>query len=331
MKKAEGTWGSLAEARQVPITAIPFSFSPEAKAFEPETEATSSAAVAAPSVEGDVEAAGLRPGEAQGEAADDVGAATSAEMGVSTPRAGFSYPSDVGSPGRQLLSPSYRHTHKAQRSLRAALSAVKMPGVKEMDVCSPLVGSNAEEGEWDMMDEYEDEDDGGGDDAAAEFKCASCALFHTQPPPGHPSRCWCLWSGFNFWLQADDEAVLAAKRRLSRGVKFWGAPPMRWGDCTGRQLRVVIYYKIYNEIHHVQGAHLEQDELEAIGRGRISLPSCIRAVVRSRFPDNADDDKKRDILKELARKGDKEAADLLATMEANDAARAGEDSDGESE
>ena len=111
---------------------------------------------------------------------------------------------------------------------------------------------------------------------------------------GGPKRCFLGTRELDEWLLPDDGDVHVAAGRLSkcpaynrlteikRGLRGAdGSTPQTLEDCTNRQLRVVIYYKIFLDLW----ANEDRDDKSK----REKIPSCIEHEVRSRYPDDAQD------------------------------------------
>ena len=111
---------------------------------------------------------------------------------------------------------------------------------------------------------------------------------------GGPKQCFGGTRELDDWLLPDDGDVHAAAGRLSkcpaynrlteikrelRGAE--GSTPITLEDCTNRQLRVVIYYKIFLDLW----SNEDRDDKSK----REKIPSCIEFAVRKHYPDDAQD------------------------------------------
>jgi len=111
---------------------------------------------------------------------------------------------------------------------------------------------------------------------------------------GGPTQCFRDTRELDEWLLPDEGDVHVAGGRLSkcpaynrlteikresRGAE--GSTPQTLEDCTNRQLRVVVYYKIFLD--------LWENEDRPDKSKREKIPICVEQAVRKRYPDDAQD------------------------------------------
>ena len=130
-------------------------------------------------------------------------------------------------------------------------------------------------------------------------RCAECEKVAPlcTPTLGSLRRCFCEDHVFMNNVMAPGFGDVTAMKYIFTKVAYYGQPPTMFGDCSGRQKRLVVYRMIYDLI----GYPPESDG----GRPRVELMLCVVSRVRGRFPDTKLDFQVCEMLEAKKGRGEK--------------------------